>query len=162
MRRFHILKLSYVAVLLAAILPASAVFVAEPAMQAAQDAAPAQAETAPQNLQVLPKNMTVRQVKEIMDGWTDALGVDCSTCHVRDAANLGPNGKPRFNYADDSKQEKKTARVMYAMTQEINAQFLSKVPNSGIPISCSTCHRGHLSPVPYNSDDDSAPAPAAH
>lgn len=99
----------------------------------------------PKNLKVLPSNLTIRQVRDIMNDWTDALGVDCDTCHVRDAADLGPNGRPRFNYADDSKQEKRTARVMNAMTQEINSQFLSKVPNSGIPISCSTCHRGHLS-----------------
>lgn len=149
-------------VLLAAIVPASAAFIAAPAIHASQSAAPAAAQTMPQNLQVLPKDLTTRQVRDIMDGWADALGVDCSTCHVRDAANVGPNGKPRFNYADDSKQEKKTARVMYAMVQQINGQFLSKVPNSGIPVSCSTCHRGHLSPVPYSSDDENSPAPAAH
>jgi hypothetical protein len=161
-RRLLILKFSYALVFIAVVILAMAVFVIVPAIHAVQSAVPVQAETAPQNLQVLPKGLTARQVKEIMNGWTDALGVDCSTCHVRDAANLDPKGKPRFNYADDSRQEKKTARVMYAMTQEINAQFLSKVPNSGIPISCSTCHRGHLSPVPYNSDDDSTSVPAVH
>lgn len=158
------MKLSYVPVLIAALAPAAAAFIAAPALQAAQSAAPAPAAAPaaemPKNLKVLPSNLTVRQVRDIMNDWADALGVDCSTCHVRDAANLAPNGHPRFNYADDSKQEKRTARVMYAMTQEINSQFLSKVPNSGVPISCGTCHRGHLSPVPYNSDDDSAPAPA--
>ena len=160
------MKMSYVPVLIAALVPASAVFIAAPALQAAQSAAPAPAvapaDETPKNLKVLSKDLTIHQVRDIMNDWTDALGVDCSTCHVRDPNNLAPNGRPRFNYADDSKQEKRTARVMYAMTQEINSQFLSKVPNSGIPISCSTCHRGHLSPVPYNSDDDSAPAPPAH
>jgi cytochrome c5 len=160
------LKLSYVPVLLAALIPATAAFIAAPAMQAAQSAATAPAaapaDEAPKNLKVLSKDLTIHQVRDIMNDWTDALGVECSTCHVRDPNNLAPNGRPRFNYADDSKQEKRTARVMYAMTQEINSQFLSKVPNSGIPISCSTCHRGHLSPVPFNGDDDSAPAPAAH
>jgi hypothetical protein len=137
-------------------IPATAIIFAAPAEQAAQNAAPALAQTdgTPQNLKVLPKDLTVHQVREIMEGWTDALGVDCSTCHVRDAANVAANGRPRYNYADDSRQEKRTARVMYAMTQEVNGAFLSKVPNSGIPIGCGTCHRGHLSPVPYNSDDD--------
>lgn len=156
----------YVPVLIAALVPAVAAFIAAPALQAAQSAAPAPAaapvDETPKNLQVLPKDLTIHQVRDIMNDWADALGVECSTCHVRDPNNLAPNGRPRYNFADDSKQEKKTARVMYAMTQEINSQFLSKVPNSGIPISCSTCHRGHLSPVPYNSDDDSTPAPAAH
>lgn len=160
------MKMRYVPVLIAALVPAVAAFIAAPALQAAQSAAPAPAaapvDETPKNLQVLPKDLTIHQVRDIMNDWADALGVECSTCHVRDPNNLAPNGRPRYNFADDSKQEKKTARVMYAMTQEINSQFLSKVPNSGIPISCSTCHRGHLSPVPYNSDDDSTPAPAAH
>ena len=159
------MKLSYVPVLFAALVPANAAFIAAPAMQTAQSAATAPAaapaDEMPKNLKVLSSELTIHQVRDIMNDWTDALGVDCGTCHVRDPNNLAPNGRPRFNYADDSKQEKRTARVMYAMTQEINSQFLSKVPNSGIPISCSTCHRGHLSPAPFNSDD-SAPAPATH
>lgn len=152
------MKTSFVSVLIAAMIPAAAIILAAPVEQAAQNAAPApvQADGAPQNLKVLPRDLTARQVREIMEGWTDALGVDCSTCHVRDTANVAANGRPRYNYADDSRQEKKTARVMYALTQEVNGAFLSKVPNSGIPVGCGTCHRGHLSPVPYNSDDDSS------
>lgn len=105
--------------------------------------------TTPQNLKVLPSNLTTRQVRAIMDGWTDALGVDCDTCHVRNPNDLAPNGHPRMNYADDSKEEKKTARVMYKMVQSINADYLAKVPNSGMPVDCGTCHRGHLSPEPF-------------
>jgi hypothetical protein len=107
----------------------------------------------PTNLQVLPKNLTGAQVRDIMAGWANDLGAECSTCHTRNPNDTGPNGRPRFNYADDSKEEKKTARVMYNMVDSINMNFVAKVPNSGIPVSCGTCHRGHLSPEPYNGDE---------
>jgi Photosynthetic reaction centre cytochrome C subunit len=153
-----ILKASSVCVLIASLIPAAAVLAAVPVLQPAQNVPPAQASNQPKNLKVLPNDLTIHQVRDIMDGWTDALGVDCSTCHVRDTANPAPNGRPHYNYADDSKQEKRTARVMYEMTETINSRFLSTVPNSGIPVTCGTCHRGHLSPVPFSSDDEGAPA----
>ena len=151
------MKPSSAYVMLAAVLPISAaIFAAVPATNAQQSATASPAPThmfpAPTNLQVLPKDLTGAQVRDIMNGWEDALGVDCSTCHVRNPNDLAPNGRPRFNYADDSKQEKKTARVMYTMVDTINTNFVSRVPNSGVPVSCGTCHRGHLSPEPYNPD----------
>lgn len=111
-------------------------------------------ESEPINLKVLAgQHLTVSQVREIMEDWTDEIGADCSTCHVRNPKLLIAAGRPHFNYADDSKQEKKTARVMYSMTQVINAQYVATVPNSGIPVTCGTCHRGHLSPEPYSGSD---------
>lgn len=146
----------------AAALASVAVVPLMPSAQAAQDAAavqaPAPAYPAPTNLKVLPKDLTGAQVRDIMSGWADQLGGECSTCHVRNPNDIGPNGRPRFNYADDSKEEKKTARVMYMMVQSINANYVAKVPNSGLPVTCGTCHRGHTSPPPF-SDSDSAPAP---
>ena len=140
---------------------AAALFVLSPANNAAQDgSAPkpqAEAPYVPKNLRVLPKDLTGAQVHEIMEGWADELGTDCSNCHVRNPNDIGPNGKPRFNFADDSKEEKRTARVMYTMVQSINGDFISKVPNSGMPVTCGTCHRGHLSPPPF-SDSDNGPS----
>ena len=104
---------------------------------------------APTNLKVLPKNLTGDQVHEIMEGWEAALGVHCGTCHTADPKNLGPNGRPRLNYADDSRPEKATARIMFTMTEDINRNYVSKVPNSEIPVSCGTCHRGHFGPEPF-------------
>jgi hypothetical protein len=150
-------KTPYLSVLIAAFVAFACVVAAAPALQATQSTPSAQDSNQPKNLQVLSKDLTLRQVKEIMDDWTDALGVDCGTCHVRDAAHPLPNGRPRYDFADDSKQEKKTARVMYAMTGEINARYVSTVPNSGVPVNCGTCHRGHLSPSPFSSADESAP-----
>lgn len=140
---------------------ATALLSMTPVLRAAQspESTPAHAVPMPQNLKVLPKDLSVHQVREIMEDWTDATGADCSTCHVRNPKDIGPNGRPRFNYADDTKQEKRTARVMYAMTESINSDFVAKVPNSGVPVSCGTCHRGHLSPVPYDSSASSPAVP---
>jgi hypothetical protein len=115
---------------------------------------------APTNLQVLPKNLTGDQVHEIMDKWEGELGVHCSTCHAADPKNIGPNGRPRLNYADDSKPEKATARLMYKMTEDINVNYVSKVPNSEVPVTCGTCHRGHFGPEPFViPPDDHGPRP---
>jgi hypothetical protein len=92
-----------------------------------------------------------------MEGWEAALGTHCNTCHAADPNNIGPNGRPRLNYADDSKPEKATARLMYTMTEDMNVNYLSKIESSGVPIACGTCHRGHLGPEPFTSLDDDRP-----
>lgn len=125
-------------------------------------------EPAPTNLKVLPKTMTGEQVHDLMHKWEASLGAECSTCHAADPKNIGPNGKPRLNFADDSKPEKNTARLMYKMVEDINANYVGKVENSGVPVSCGTCHRGHLDPpifTPPKEDHDHGghdhPAPPA-
>ena len=104
---------------------------------------------APTNLKVLPKNLTGAQVHEIMEKWEGELGTSCKTCHAADPKNLGPNGKPRLNFADDSKEDKQTARKMFKMVEDINANYISKIDSSGAPVTCGTCHRGHLGPEPF-------------
>ncbi|MGA2339332.1 MAG: photosynthetic reaction center cytochrome c subunit family protein [Terracidiphilus sp.] len=89
---------------------------------------------APTNLQVLPKDLTGQQVHEIMEGFA--------------------NGKPRLNFADDSKDDKKIARIMLTMTQQINADYISKAsamdPDAmGMKVTCGTCHRGHEMPEEF-------------
>lgn len=118
----------------------------------------------PTNLQVLPKTLTGEQVHEIMHKWEHALGAECSTCHAADPNNIGPNGKPRLNFADDSKPEKATARLMVKMVEEINTQYIGKIDNSGMPVTCGTCHRGHVTPEPFipppdHDHDHPAPPP---
>jgi hypothetical protein len=108
----------------------------------------------PTNLQVLPKTMTGEQVHELMHQWEDELGTECSTCHTADPKNLAPNGKPRLNFADDSKPEKATARQMVRMVEAINVEYISKIPNSDMPVTCGTCHRGKLSPAPFAAKDE--------
>ena len=102
----------------------------------------------PTNLQILPKNLTGEQVHEIMEKWEGELGTGCKTCHTA-SKELGPNGRPQINFADDSKDEKKTARKMYKMVEDINSNYISQIDSSGAPVTCGTCHRGHLSPEPF-------------
>jgi len=108
----------------------------------------------PTNLKVLPKDLTGEQVHEIMEKWEGSLGTHCNTCHAADPKNIGPNGRPRLNFADDSKEEKLTARLMYKMMEDINVNYIAKVPNSDEGVSCGTCHRGHLGPEPFVIPDD--------
>jgi hypothetical protein len=84
-----------------------------------------------------------------MEKWEGELGTSCKTCHAADPKNLGPNGKPRLNFPDDSKEDKQTARKMFKMVEEINANYISKIDSSGMPVTCGTCHRGHLGPEPF-------------
>jgi len=100
-----------------------------------------------------------------MEKWEGELGSGCKTCHAVDPKNVGPNGRPRLNFADDSKEEKQTARKMYKMTEEINVNYISKIDSSGDPVTCGTCHRGHLGPEPFTAppekdDHDHPPTPA--
>lgn len=113
---------------------------------------------APTNLKVLPKTMTGQQVHDLMEHWADALGAHCNACHTADPKNIAPNGRPRLNFADDAKPEKATARLMFSMTEQINRDYLAKVDNSGAPVNCGTCHRGHLGPEPFTAPPEDQPA----
>jgi hypothetical protein len=108
----------------------------------------------PTNLKVLPKDLTGREVRDIMEKWAGSLGVHCDICHVADPNNLGPNGRPRLNFPDDSKPDKQIARLMYTMTQQINTDYISKAmdmdkDDMGTPVTCGTCHRGHEMPEEF-------------
>ena len=118
---------------------------------------------APTNLQVLPKDLTGDQVHEIMEGFAGALGVHCNYCHAADPKNVGPNGRPRLNFASDEKDEKKMARIMIAMTGDINKNYVSKVaaidkmPEAAPPVTCGTCHRGHEDPEEFKPEPEHGP-----
>ena len=117
---------------------------------------------APTNLKVLPKDITGEQLHETMEKWAGSLGVHCDTCHTADPKNIAPNGRPRLNFADDSKPEKNTARLMYGMAEDINKNYVSKIDSSGAAVTCGTCHRGHLNPEPFviPPDEHGGPRPA--
>ena len=103
---------------------------------------------APTNLKVLPKNMTGQQVHDRMVRWGGELGVRCSACHDEEEDNVVSGGPPRPRFANDSKPMKEIARLMYTMTEEINSGFSAKIDNSGMPVTCGTCHQGRISPEP--------------
>jgi hypothetical protein len=109
---------------------------------------------APTNLKVLPKDLTGRQVRDTMETWAGSLGVKCEFCHTADPKNVGPNGRPRTNFADDSKPDKQIARIMYTMTQQMNKDYISKAMDldkdgMGSAVTCGTCHRGHEMPEDF-------------
>ncbi|HEV2133749.1 MAG TPA: c-type cytochrome [Terracidiphilus sp.] len=116
----------------------------------------------PKNLQVLPKNLTGEQVHKIMEGWAGALGTHCDNCHAASPnAAKGPGGRPRLDFALDTKPEKGTARMMVKMVRDINGNYVSKIKNSGVQVSCGTCHRGHLSPPAFKPPEEHREGPGA-
>jgi hypothetical protein len=97
------------------------------------------------NVQALPHGTSVRQVIETMRGFTRALGVRCTHCHV------GTEGQPleAMDFVADTKAAKKTARAMIRMVQEINGEHLAKLEERADPnvsVACATCHRGLAKP----------------
>ena len=122
---------------------------------------------APTNLKVLPKELTGQQVHEIMEKWEGELGAHCNSCHTADPTNLGPNGKPRLKFEDDSKDEKVVARLMYTMSQEMNQKYFGvmkhdEAEHKAVSVTCGTCHRGHMHPeefVPAKEDRPMGPMP---
>jgi hypothetical protein len=114
---------------------------------------------APTNLKVLPKGTSGRELRAIMEKWSGALGVHCDTCHVADPNNIGPDGRPHLKFADDSKTEKQIARIMYTMTEQMNKDYISKAmdldkDDTGSPVTCGTCHRGHKMPEDFKAPPD--------
>lgn len=97
-----------------------------------------------QNLQVFPKDMTRQELQPIMQGFTKALGVQCTHCHVG-----GPQDR-----AKDDKPQKLAARKMLQMVMEINDKHLAGLTTLGLPagtepmqkVTCMQCHRGSLKP----------------
>ena len=98
----------------------------------------------PENLQVL-EGFSGRQLAPVMRGFTRALGVRCSYCHV------GEEGEPlsTFDFPSDDKPTKKTARTMLGMLGDIN-DTLDTIEPSGdqaVNMWCHTCHRGRPRPM---------------
>lgn len=99
----------------------------------------------PKNLQVLPKDWPGSRLQPVMIGFTRALGVRCSYCHV------GEEGKPlsTFDFASDDNPNKNRAREMYRMLEDIN-NHLKNIQPSGdqrVNMWCNTCHRGRPRPM---------------
>jgi hypothetical protein len=92
------------------------------------------------NIQIeLFKNVPAGRFLRIMNlGYSRALGVACTYCHVEQ------------DFSSDDKRPKRAAREMAAMHKMINDQ-LGKMQNLEIKpearfINCSTCHRGSINP----------------
>ena len=96
-----------------------------------------------ENLQDLPEDFPPERLRAVMTGFTRALGVRCSHCHV------GEEGQPlgTYDFPSDDKRNKRTARAMLQMLGSINDQ-LDEIEPSGERVNmwCHTCHRGRPRP----------------
>jgi tetratricopeptide (TPR) repeat protein len=91
------------------------------------------------NLKVLPPDITKDQLVRTMRSFNAALGVKCDNCHAARA-----DDPKNLDFASDAKDDKKAARAMVTMTQEINGKLLPAAFPGGEPyrVQCVTCHRG--------------------
>ena len=96
------------------------------------------------NLQVLPPNISADQLIAMMEHFERSLGVHCDNCHVR-VADTGDRRKD-FDFRSDVKPEKSAARVMIRMTEDVNKNYVAKIPEMYTTVSCWTCHRGNTQP----------------
>jgi tetratricopeptide (TPR) repeat protein len=97
------------------------------------------------NLKALPKDISRDELTALMAGFTRALGVRCTHCHV------GAEGQPlsTFKFAADDKPAKQKARVMIEMVRSINTTHLPSLARRADPavkVECATCHRGATVP----------------
>lgn len=95
------------------------------------------------NLKVLPKDISSDSLSMIMDGFVEALNVDCAFCH----APKDPQNPRKLNYASDANHLKDVTRTMMRMTYEMNDKYIKTLNQPNIQlVTCNTCHRGK--PVP--------------
>ena len=97
------------------------------------------------NLKVLHQDISKVELTGMMKSFTMALGVRCEHCHV------GEPDQPlsAFDFAADTKDTKRAARVMLQMVDAINGQHLPRLDSAGghsHTVRCATCHRGHEEP----------------
>ena len=99
------------------------------------------------NLRILPKTILMDSLINLMGGFTRALGVRCSYCHVqRDDQTF-----EQIDFALDDNPRKNTAREMLRMVAAINGTHLTNLPSRrqpAIEVTCVTCHRGVAEPRP--------------
>lgn len=98
-----------------------------------------------ENLQVLPADFSGSRIRAVMTGFTRALGVRCSHCHV------GEEGQPlsTYDFPSDENPNKETARVMLGILGDVNETLRTVEPTGDERVNmwCHTCHRGRPRPM---------------
>jgi hypothetical protein len=103
----------------------------------------------PENLQVL-EGLSGEELAPVMRGFTRALGVRCTYCHV------GEEGAPlsTYDFASDDNEHKVVARTMLRMLAVINDTLsaIESIEGDGhdharVNMWCHTCHRGRPRPM---------------
>jgi len=107
----------------------------------------------PENLKVL-EGFTGDQLRPVMRGFSQALGVRCWYCHV------GEEGQSlaEMDFASDDNPKKETAREMLRMLGSIN-EHLQKIEPSGskrVNMWCHTCHNGRPRPTTLTEELEDA------
>jgi tetratricopeptide (TPR) repeat protein len=96
------------------------------------------------SLQVLPKDFRAT-AWAVMTGFTRALGVRCSYCHV------GQEGQAltTYDFPSDANLNKGRAREMLRMLGSINEQLKKIEPSESVRVNmwCHTCHMGKPRPM---------------
>src|SRR5882672_8897452 len=88
----------------------------------------------PKNLKLLAPTT---EIPFIMRSLNEALGVECTYCHVQG------------DFAADTNPKKEMARKMISMVRLIDTSFPSSVgvfPDGYHEVDCITCHRGNVKP----------------
>ena len=97
------------------------------------------------NLQFHPEDTTKGELINVMRNFSFALGVRCQYCHV------GGDGVS-FEGVEFDKDgpNKEKARFMLRMTENLNENILTGIPDRDQPaleIQCKTCHCGQSKPM---------------
>jgi len=100
-----------------------------------------------QNLQIFDPEISKDDLKAAMKGFTAALGVKCTYCHILD------------EYDKDDKEHKLVARKMIKLVgfMRQNADTYFKAETETELISCATCHRGEAEIEAWSPDDEDWP-----
>ncbi|MBI5493580.1 MAG: c-type cytochrome [Deltaproteobacteria bacterium] len=88
----------------------------------------------PKKLKVIPQDIDRVELKKIMQGFSNALGVKCAYCH-----------NPR-DFASDEKKKKLVAREFVKMTVELEKTYFAYEGAPSMKYNCWVCHRGHDEP----------------
>jgi hypothetical protein len=93
-----------------------------------------------ENIQVLKGIPAAELVRKMDNDYAQALGWNCTNCHR--LANQG-------NFASDTSNDKRRARFMQQLQNDINSAELPKLyPKDTPSVTCATCHRGYNEPPP--------------
>ena len=98
-----------------------------------------------QNLQELPAEFPGRRLAAVMNGFSSALGVDCSYCHVGDP----DQPRSQYDFASDDNPRKVTARRMLQLLGVVNRELREIEPSGDQRVNmwCHTCHAGKPKPM---------------
>ncbi len=99
----------------------------------------------PKNLEVLPKDISSGQLRQIMRGFSFALGERCTYCHERIEDENGSH----MAFDSDKMETKTIAREMMKLSGRINRDIAALdrgEDHKYTQVVCTTCHRGQANP----------------